>query len=222
MTAAESELWQAAAALTPVAVLRLLADVATDAADDPPLVVVHLTGGQVLDGELLRVGGDRGGEAVAVLADRRSGRLCYALLASVIAVEVRNPRPFQDVLTAGRLPRPRQGGEPVSRLALRREFAPTPDFPVRVDWEAMDGSDLVLGNLARVLEGLRDTAAKVRVDEMGRRTWEELRALYVEHHDGIALSVERTEDGLRVRADLLAALPRNVAAVLYREINTLL
>jgi hypothetical protein len=73
---------------------------------------------------------DRGSE-VAVLADPETSRLGYALLSSVVAVEVRNPVPFQDVLTGGRLPLP-VTGEPVTPLALQRELAPAEEFPLDV------------------------------------------------------------------------------------------
>ncbi len=215
-----NDLLQAAAALAPASVLRLLADVAASGADDPPVVTIHLSGGQVLDGAVVRVGADRGAEAV-VLAGRQAGQLGYALLDSVVAVELHNPRPFQDVLTEGRLPSP-VAGQPVTRLALQREFAATADFPVSVDWEALTGSDRLLGNLARLLGGLREAITQVRADEFGRRAWDQAGPLRVEHRTGARMSVHRTADGLSVHADLLAALPRALAGELHREISALL
>jgi hypothetical protein len=208
----------AAVALAPATVLRSLADLAAEGT--PPAVKVHLTGGQVLDAQLVRVGADRGCDVV-VLADPRTSALAYALLASVVAVEVRDPEPFQDVLTGGRLPPP-AAGEPVSRMELQREFAPTQDFPVRVNWAALDGSDGVLANLARLLGGLREAVARVRADEMGQRAWEQIAALHVEHSGGSELAVWCTLDGLAVRADLSAALPRAMTGELYRKISALL
>jgi hypothetical protein len=139
----------------------------------------------------------------------------------VVAVEVRNPAPFQDVLTAGRLPLP-QAGEPVTRLQLQREFAPTDDFPVLVDWAALDGSDVVLATLARLLRGLQEAAARVCADELGQRAWEQVRELRVEHHGGSELAVLRIPDGLSVHADLSAALPRTLTGELERQISALL
>jgi hypothetical protein len=168
---------------------------------------------------LVRVGAYRGDE-VLVLADRRTGSLSYTLLDAVTAVELHNPQLFRDILTEGRLPL--ETATPVSRLALRREFAPTPEFPVQVDWEAMAGSERLVGNLSRLLGGLRDVVDRVRVDEIGRHAWDQVRSLRVEHHAGIGVSVERVGDGLSVSADLDAALPRTLTDELYREINALL
>lgn len=220
MTAPGDELSRAVAALAPAGVLRSLAGVATGEADEPPMVTVHLSSGHTLDGALVRVGAQRGGEAV-VLSDRQTGRLTYVLLSNVIAVDVRNPRPFQDVLTEGRLPQP-QTGEPVRSLALQRAFAPTADFPVHVDWDALDRSASLMGNLERVLTGLRQAIEQVRIDEFGRQAWAQVRLLRVEHRAATALSVQRAGDELLVVADLLAALPRTVTDILYRDISSLL
>src|SRR5215471_6379127 len=119
--------------LAPASVLRRLAEVA--APGERPEVSVHLAGGQVIDGLPVRAGSDRGQEVV-LLADARAGRLRYVLLAAVVALEVREPERVQDVLSGGRLPAP-IAGDPPSRLALRRDFAPTEEFPVQVDWAAV-------------------------------------------------------------------------------------
>jgi hypothetical protein len=131
------------------------------------------------------------------------------------------PQLFQDVLTEGRLPLP-VAGEPVTRLASQREFAPTTDFPVQVDWEALAGSDRLLGNLARLLGGLREAIAQARADEIGQRAWDQVDSLRVEHRAGSKLSVQRTADRLSAHVDLSAALPRAAAGELYREISALL
>lgn len=209
---------EAVLALAPANVLRTLAGIATDG--EAPVLAVHLSGGHVLAGDLVTVGTDRGSDVV-VLADPETGRLGYALLANVVAVEVRNPELFRDLLTGGRLPLA-QAGEPVTKFALRREFAPSGEFPVDVDWQALDGSDLTLGNLATLLRGLREAVAQVRADEMGQRAWEQVRTLRVEHHAGSGLTVLPIADGLSVRADLSAALPRALTGELLRKISALL
>jgi hypothetical protein len=214
----DDPLVKAAVALAPETMLRTLASAAAE--DAPPFLTVRLSGGHVLEGGLVTVGADRGSDVV-VLADPDTGRLGYALLSSVVAVELRNPEPFQDLLTGGRLPLP-QAGEPVTRLALQREFAPAGEFPVDVDWAALDGSGLVLGNLASLLRGLRDAVAQVRADDMGRRAWAQVRTLRVEHHAGSPLSVLPIADGLAVQADLSAALPRALPGELVRKISALL
>jgi hypothetical protein len=198
--------------------LRTLASVT--AGGTPPNLTVRLSGGHVLEGGLVTVGADRGCDVV-VLADPETGRLGYALLSSVVAVELRNPGPFQDLLTGGRVPLP-QAGEPVTRLALQREFAPAGEFPLDVDWAALAGSGLVTGNLASLLGGLREAVAQVRADETGQRAWAQVRTLRVEHHAGSPLSVQPVTDGLAVRADLTAALPRALPDELVRKISALL
>jgi hypothetical protein len=208
---------RAAVAMTPGRILEALH---AAAGAEPPVVGVHLSGGQVVSGQLIAVADDRGHEVV-VLADPRTGRLAYALMINVIAVELANPEPFADVVTAGRLPV--LGDEPdVTRMALRREFGPDSDFPVGADWGQLPGSGPMTVNLARLLRGLREAVEQVRVDEIGRQAWERVPAVRVEHRDGAALSVARLPDGLTVTADLAAALPRDVTGVLTREINALL
>jgi hypothetical protein len=208
---------KAAVALAPETVLRTLAGAAGDAA---AFLTVRLAGGHVLEGGLVTVGADRGDDVV-VLADPESGRLGYALLSGVVAVEVRNPMAFQDLLTGGRVPLP-QAGEPVTRLALQREFALAEEFPVDVDWAAVDGSGLVLGNLASLLRGLREAVAAVRADEMGQLAWAQVRTLRVEHRPGSPLSVAPVTGGLAVRADLTGALPRALPGELVRMVSALL
>lgn len=211
--------------LTPVGVLRLLAGADRAPGAEPPIVAVHVSGGATLSGALVAVGADAGNETL-VLADRQTGRLGYAAVASIVAVELHNPAPFQDLLTGGRVPPP-QVGEPVSRLVLRREFAPADGFPLAVDWTALPDSDRLTANLAVLLRGLRETVAKVRVDEMGRQAWSEISTLRVEHRAGVTLSVGRGqgEPGrgeLSVYADLSAALPRATDRDLYQKISALL
>lgn len=215
---ADDPLVKAAIPLSPETVLRTLASVS--AGDAPPLFTVHLAGGHVVSGGPVTVGADRGSDVV-VLADPETGQLAYALLSSVVAVELRNPQPFQDVLTGGRLPLP-QVGEPVTRLALQREFTPTQDLPVDVDWASLDGSGPVIGNMASLLSALRDAVAAVRADDMGRRAWAQVRTLRVEHHAGSPLSVLPITEGLAVQADLTAALPRGLPGELVRQISALL
>jgi len=209
---------KAAVALAPETVLRTLASASTG--DAPPLLTVRLAGGHVLEGGLVTVGTDRGTDVV-VLADPETGRLGYALLSSVVAAELRNPGPFRDLLTGGRVPVP-QSGEPVTRLALQREFAPDGEFPVDVDWGALAGSGPLLGNLAALLRGLREAVAQVRADEIGQQAWARVPTLRVEHHAGSPLSVLPVTGGLAVQADLTAALPRALPSELARKISALL
>ena len=210
-------LLKAALPLAPETVLRTLAEAAGEVT---PFLSVHLAGGHVLDGGLVTVGADRGGNVV-VLADPETGRLGYALLSAVVAVELRNPEPFRDLLTGGRLPLP-AAGEPVTRLTLQREFAPVAEFPLAVDWAALGAAGLVTGNLASLLRGLRDAVNQVRADDMGQRAWAQVRTLRVDHLAGSPLSVRPITDGLAVSADLTAALPRALAGELVRKISALL
>ena len=215
-----NDLARSLVALTPASVIQQLGSLTTAAEGEPPLLSIHLASGQVLDGALMRVDADRGTD-VLVLADSGTGRLAYAPLANVAAVELRNPEPFRDVVTGGRLPSPPAGG-PVTRLALQREFPSTREFPLHIDWAAVDGSDLLLGNAARLLRALREAVARVRSDEMGREAWEQVRTLRVEHHAGTGLVIRSTPNGLVVRADLSAALPRALSDEVFRKISALL
>lgn len=178
---------KAAVPLAPETVLRTLAGVGGDV---PPFLTIRLAGGHVLGGNLVAVGTDRG-SGVLVVSAPETGMLGYALVSSVVAVELRNPSPFQDLLTAGRVPVP-QAGEPVTKLALQREFPPTGESPVDVDWAAFDSSGAMIGNLASLLRGLRDAVAAP------------------------------VPGGIAVRADLTAALPRALGGELARKISTLL
>ncbi len=216
MTASQNGLFRQVVALAPAAVLRSLAA----GSDEPPEVSVCLSSGQVLGGRLVRVGTDHGQE-VAVLADARTGQLCYLLLGNVVAVEVPAAERYRDVLTEGRLAPP-VTGEPITLLALRREFAPSPQFPLEVDWRALPGSDAALANLDRLLRTLRDCVGDVCTDEMGRQAWARIRTLTVAHQSDASLSIEQAPDGLAVHADLVAALPRNLNDELRRQLNELL
>jgi len=209
------ELSRLAPALAPSTVLRRLAD--AGGIGEATEVTVHLSGGQVLGGRPVRVDADRGHDVV-LLEDARGERLTYALLANVVALEVHEPGRVRDVLTEGRLPQPATG-EPVTRLALRRDFAPTEEFPVLVDWAAVPDSTDELANLERLLRTLRQIAHDVCADDMGRQAWARIRTLQVAHHRGAAPSAVRTSDGLLVQADLSAALPRDLAGELGRQID---
>jgi hypothetical protein len=215
-----NDLARSLVALTPASVIQQLGGLTVAAEGEPPLLSIHLASGQVLDGALMRVDADRGTD-VLVLADSRTGSLAYAALGNVAAVELRNPEPFLDVITGGRLPSP-LGGGPVTRLTLQREFPSTREFPLRIDWVALDGSDLLLGNAARLLRALREAVAQVRSDEMGRDAWEQVHVLRVEHLAGAGLTVILAPDGLAVRGDLSAALSRALSDELFRKISALL
>jgi hypothetical protein len=215
MTSPRDDLSRAAVVMAPATLLRRLADAASFG--EVAEVRIHLSGGQVLDGLPVGVGTDHG-QDVVLLAGAPGEGLGYVLMANVVAVEVREPERCQDILTEGRLPRP-VTGEPVTRLGLRRDFAPEAEFPVHVDWAALPDTSPVLANLERLLRALREIAAEVCADEMGRQAWARMRTLQVAHRDGADLSVQRVPDGLSVQADLTAALPRDLTGVLRRQIN---
>jgi hypothetical protein len=222
MTSLDTALLEAVVVATPASVLRLLAATGEAAPGEGvpalPAVTVYLAGGQVLDGELVKVGTDHGHE-VAILAIGQ--HLAYVQVPDVRAVTVAAPDSFRDVLTGGALPLP-VTGPPVTRLGLRRDFAPSPDFPLHVDWDALPDSPEALANLARLLDGLRTTVEEVRGDEPGRRAWAAVRALHVEHLAGAPLSVRAAPDGLAAQADLTAALPRDLAGELRRQVSSVL
>lgn len=214
----DDPLLKTAVPLAPETLLRNLAGVAV--ADAPPHLTIHLVGGHVLSGGLVAVGSDHGNETV-VLMNPESSRFGYALVSSIVAVELHNPEPFRDLLSAGRVPVP-QTGEPPTLLALRREFASSKGFPVDVDWSALDQSGVMIGTLADLLRGLRDAVASIRTDDMGRRAWAQVSTLRVEHRSGSSLSVQTITDGLAVHTDWSAALPRTLPDALASKISALL
>jgi hypothetical protein len=214
---APAPLVRMAVAMPPAQLLRLLADAADG---EQAAVAVHLAGGHIIEGILAGLAAGQGSGAV-VLADADGARLRYASLADVIAVEVRNPRPFQDVLTAGAMPLP-VTGEPVTRIALERRFPASDAFPVRVHWAGLPDAEPVLPNLAALLGGLRESVARVRADEIGLRAWQHVRAVDVEHRDGTRLSAQPIADGIAIHGDLTAALPRGLADEMFRIISAVL
>lgn len=218
VTPPQDRLTQLASALAPATVLRRLADAGS--AGRAPEVSVHLAGGQVLGGRPVRVESDRGQEVVLLVA-ARGDHFTYVLLANVVAVQVHEPERFQEVLTEGRLAQP-VTGEAVTRLALRRDFSPSEEFPLEVDWAALPDSATELANLERLLRALQEVAREVCADEMGRRAWARIRTLQVAHHAGARPSMLTVPDGLLVQADLSAALPRDLAGELGRQIDALL
>jgi hypothetical protein len=216
MNSPDAALLMAAVAVTPASVLRSLA--AAGAAPDLPAVTVYLVSGQVLDGRLVTVGTDHGHEVVVLAV---GPQLAYAQLADIRAVGVGAPERYRDILSGGALPMPATG-DPVTRLGLRRDFPPSPEFPLDVDWDALPDSAEALANLARLLDGLRTATAEVCADELGRRAWAAIAVLRVEHRTGTAVSVQAGPDALSVRADLTAALPRQLTDELRRQLNSVL
>lgn len=66
-------------------------------------------------------------------------------------------------------------------------------------------------------------AARTRVDELGRRAWDGIAAVRVEHRPGEGLAVRRVpDDALLITADLAAALPRRLDAQLDGGLNAVL
>jgi hypothetical protein len=221
MSSLDAGLSAAAVAFTPATVLRLLAATSEVAAVDPaelPQVCIHLSSGQLLDGQLVRVGTDHGHEVVLLAV---GPEIAYLQMADVRAVTVHAPERYRDVLTGGALPPP-VTGTPVSRAALRRDFAPSPDFPLETGWDELPDSAEALANLAQLLSKLRTAIEEVRADALGRQSWAQVRALHLAHQAGSTLSVHRVPDGLAVQADLTAALPRDLAGELRRQLNSVL
>ena len=96
----DNTLTKAVVPLAPATLLRMLADVAAD--DALPILTVHLFNGGALYGRLAAIGADREAE-VMVLSDPETGRLGYVSASGVVAVELHNPEPFQDLLTGVRV-----------------------------------------------------------------------------------------------------------------------
>jgi hypothetical protein len=190
------------------------------------VVTVQLSGGHSVTGGLVAVDNDRDQE-VAVLTTAYELRnpvdhLVYFLVRDVVAVAVHTPGRVRDVLSAGALPSP-DSGEPVSRLQLRREFAPTDRFPLEIRWDTVPDTPGGLASLRRILVALRGAADSAQKDELGRRAFAQVSALRVEHAPGQALSVGQDGPGvIAVRTDLTAALPRGLDSDVEQRLHGVL
>ncbi|MBO0869467.1 MAG: hypothetical protein J2P15_12960 [Micromonosporaceae bacterium] len=222
-----------AAMLAPDEVLRALA-AASDGIDPDqrpldqrPVVRLHLAAGHVAEGWLIGVGGTRSGEVVVLACPDHSGQppreLVYLRIREVVSVGVREPERYRDVLSRGALPAPPPvDGPPITRLALRREFAPTAELPLQLAWDELPGSEDATANLATLLRSLRLAVSQTRRDELGQRAWDGIAAVRVEHRPGEGLAVLRIPDALLVTADLTAALPRRLEVQLESGISAVL
>ena len=222
----DAELVANAVPLAPDAVLRALADaVWSDGGDvfERPVVRLRIASGHVLEGRLIGLGSDRHEEVVLLgcPANGLPDEAVYIRVRDIAAAGVLHAQRYRDVLSGGALAVLPEG-VPVTRLELRRRYAPTGDLPLRLDWDAMPDSAAATANLAGLLAALRQAVEAVQVDEPGRRAWAGVSAVRVEHRPGQRLTVARTPDGLLVAADLEAALPRRLADELDRALNAAL
>jgi hypothetical protein len=225
-TVLDAELAAKAVPLAPDSVLRALVGACAGAeVSQRPVVRLRIASGHVVEGRLLGLGADRH-EEVVVLGCPADGQqlpdeAVYVRVSDVISTGVLHAERYRDVLSGGALAVP-PSGPPVTRLELRRRYAPTEDLPLRLDWDAMPDSAAVTANLAVLLAALRQAVDAVRVDELGRGAWAGVPAVPVEHRPGQPLTVRRTSDGLLVAADLGVALPRGLAGELNRALNAAL
>jgi hypothetical protein len=225
----DTDLVAKAAMLAPDEVLRALAT-ASDGTDlhQRAVVRLQLTAGHVAEGWLVGVGDTRWGEVVVLACPEHCGQppqqVVYLRMREVVSAGVLDADRFRDVLSGGSLPaRPAPAGPPVTRLALRREFAPTADLPLQLVWDELPDSDDATANLAALLAALRTAAARTRMDELGRRAWEGIAAVRVEHRPGEGLAVRRVpDDAVLITADLAAALPRQLEAQLDGGLSAVL
>jgi hypothetical protein len=225
-TTVDAELAAKAVPLAPDTVLRALigACAGTDVSERP-VVRLRIASGHLVEGRLLGLGADRHEEVVVlgcpVDGQRLPDEAVYVRVRDVVSAGVLDAQRYRDVLSGGALA-VLPAGQPVTRLELRRRYAPTDDLPLRLDWQAMPDSAAVTANLDALLAALGRAAEAVRVDELGRRAWAGLSTVGVEHQAGQRLTVARTQDGLLVAADLTAALPRDLAGELSRQLNAAL
>ena len=215
-----------AAMLAPDAMLRALAAASTGTElQERPVVRLRLSSGHVEEGRLIGVGADRAEEVVVLGSPAHRYQLpeeaIYLRMRDVVSAGVFEAERFRDVLSGGVLPLP-VDGEPVSRLALRREYAPTDELPLQVDWHGVPESAEATAALAGLLATLREAIAQICGDELGRQAWTAVATVRVEHRPGEILAVQRTPDGLVVSADLTAALPRRLDGEVSRQLNAVL
>ncbi|GIJ44379.1 hypothetical protein Val02_12650 [Virgisporangium aliadipatigenens] len=219
-------LWARAAPLAPDSVLRALAAACADTEiAGRPVVRLRLASGQVETGRLIRVGVERTDEVVVLglpaERHRPPDEALYVRVRSVVAVGVLEAEQHRDVLSGGTLAAP-VTGEPVTRLALRRRYAPTAELPLRPDWDTCPDTPEALANLAAVLEAVRTAADAVRADALGRQAWAAVGAVRLAHRPGEPLTVRRGPDGLTLAVDLIAALPRHLTDEVTRGIESVL
>jgi hypothetical protein len=225
-TAVDAELAAKAVPLAPDTVLRALAGVSTgdDEVGERPVVRLRIASGHVVEGRLIGVGADHAEEVVVLgcPADRQPpDEAVYLRMSDVVSAGVWHAERYRDVLSGGALAL-LPSGEPVSRLELRRRFAPAADLPLRLDWDTLPDSASVTANLAALLDALRRAVDAIQVDELGRQAWAGVAAVRAEHRPGAQLTVARGPDGLLVAADLAVALPRGLAGELGRQLNAAL
>jgi hypothetical protein len=199
------------AALGPSTLLSQLAGAERDG--ELPVVTVYLTAGHCLTGGVVRVDTDRTGDVVVLAIERTSARapaeeVAYFLVRDVVAVTVH----------AGSLPAP-AGDPPTSRLALRREFPRSAEFPVDLDLATVPDTPDALGNLRRLLGSLRSVIADVRRDELGRQALDAVSSIAVHHTPGRPAAAEPAGDRLVISADFAAALPRPLDTWVENQLN---
>ncbi|HKS98860.1 MAG TPA: hypothetical protein VJT31_04950 [Rugosimonospora sp.] len=222
----DADLAAKAAALAPDTVLQILASATIGVAvDQRPVVRLWIAAGHVVEGRLLGVGAERGDEVVVIgvqaARHQRLDEVVYLRMRDVISAGVLAPEQFRDVLSGGVLPLA-SAGRPVSRLALRREYASMHDLPLRLDWAAMPDPPAATANLAALLAALHGAVSAVRADDLGRAAWAAVTTVRVEHRVGEPLGIERSPGELLVVVDLTAALPRGLDAEIARRLNTVL
>lgn len=225
-TLVDAELAAKAVPLAPDTVLRALMTACAGAeVPQRPVVRLRIASGHMLEGRLIGLGTDRH-EEVVVLGCPADGQelpdeAVYVRVRDVISAGVLHAERYRDVLSGGALA-VLPAGPPVTRLELRRRYAPSDDLPLRLDWDALPNSAVVTANLDALLAAVRQAVDAVRVDELGRRAWAEVPEVEVEHRPGQQLTVRRTPDGLVVAADLTVALPRTLSGELGRQLNAAL
>ena len=202
----------------PVRVLHRLAPLATD--DSLPSVTLLLTAGHQITGGLATVGTDRADDVTVLAVD---DGLAYVALRDVVAVVVHWPERVRDVLTAGALPAASgSGGGEVTRLGLLREFAPTDAFPTRLDESRLPTEPAQLGALRALLLALRERTEATRADAFGREAMRQVTAVGFDPAPGEGLDLRLDDGRLAIRADLSAALPRDLADHLGRRLDAML
>ena len=207
----DAELVDKALPLAPDTVLRNLAAASAGAVPtDRPVVRLGLTSGHVTEGRLISVGTDRTDEVVVLGVPPHRHKppesAAYLRMRDVVSAVVVDPELFRDVLSGGVLPAP-VAGPPVSRLALRREYA---DLPLRVDWDSLPDSAAATSALALLLAAVRAAASGIREDDAGRLAWAAIGSVRVVHRPGAGLAVDRVPEGVVISTDFTAALPRRL------------
>lgn len=177
-------------------------------------VRVVLASGYCMDGIPTDI--DAKGQAVLLLHD---GDVAYLDAATVVAVQVRNPGQFMELITDGNYFQPPADKTP-SLLALKRSFLGAQErlhseWGIALKCELLDGemTERAKYGLYQFLESLVQTLTKIGSDGEGKAALETLEEIEILASGQSDFDVERTSKGLTFQLDLERDLKTHLATL---------